>query len=198
MRTGTLALVVVAALATCATGCERSRATDDTTAAAAARSADTTQLVRNASDTLRLTRVDSTTYHLTARGADYTAIIGTAFHNTTPDTVFFVNCNSATSARLEMLVNEAWVPAWDSVQDQCLSPAIAVAPGATVTRPVNILGGHWITPIDSTRTSNMVGTDRLVWTGLIRGHTREQPFGTPLSIEQRASQRFTLVFPARR
>jgi hypothetical protein len=140
------------------------------------------------------TQTDSVVYHFRQVGDRYEGTIGVAFTNTTPDSVFFLNCNGATSTSIERLFFDTWIDVWHSEQDACHSAPMAIGPSAQLRRPVHVMGGVWKRTDDRTLApGDTIGVHRLVWTSVVRQYRDTVPFGTPLEHAQRISNPFTLI-----
>jgi hypothetical protein len=146
--------------------------------------------------TAALFRTDSVAYTLRARNNGHEARIGVTFTNRTSDTTYFVNCNGAVGVSLEKLVEGNWRNAWSPVMPACLSPPIAVAPGATRSMPIEVFGGFpGSNAYPQFVVAEIPGIYRAVWNSAVTDYQSELPFGAPLPLAQRISNRFTLQAP---
>ena len=144
-------------------------------------------------ETAPLFQTDSLTYKLVAGSHGYEAEIEARFTNRTAGRVYFVNCNDATGLSLEKLINGAWVGVWSPALPMCLSQPITVPAGGTYDSRISVFGGYpgsnaW----PQFSVTDLAGTYRLVWHHALRSYQDRLPFGVPLPLEQRASNRFTL------
>lgn len=143
-----------------------------------------------------LFRTDSVAYTLRERDNGYVARIGVTFTNSTSDTTYFVNCNGAVGVGLEKLVEGNWRNAWSPVLPACLSPPIAVAPGATRSMPIELFSGlPGSNAYPQFAVAEITGIYRAVWNSAVTRYQNQLPFGEPLPLAQRISNRFTLRAP---
>lgn len=143
-----------------------------------------------------LFRTDSVAYTLRARDNGYAATIGVTFTNRTSDTTYFVNCNGAVGVSLEKLIDGNWRNAWSPVLPACLSRPIAVAPGATRSMPIELFGGFPGSNVyPQFAVAEISGIYRAVWNSAVTRYQDQLPFGEPLPLAQRTSNRFTLQTP---
>jgi hypothetical protein len=143
-----------------------------------------------------LFRTDSVAYTLRARDNGYAAVIGVKFTNRTSDTTYFTNCNGAVGVSLEKLTDGNWRNAWSPVMPACLSPPIAVAPGATRMMPIELFAGFpGGTAYPQFAVAEITGIYRAVWNSAVTRYQNQLPFGEPLPLAQRISNRFTLRAP---
>jgi hypothetical protein len=143
-----------------------------------------------------LFRTDSVAYTLRARDNGYEAVIGVSFTNRTSDTTYFVNCNGAVGVSLEKLMEGNWRNAWSPVLPACLSPPIVVAPGATRSLPIRVFGGFPGSNVHPQfAVAEISGVYRAVWNSAVTHYQSQLPFGEPLPLAQRISNRFTLRAP---
>lgn len=155
-------------------------------------------IVQRSADPVRPTlfRTDSVAYTLRARDNGYAAVIGVTFTNRTSDTTYFVNCNGSVGVSLEKLIEGNWRNAWSPVLPACLSSPITVAPGATRRMPIEVFGGF---PGSNTypqfAVAEISGVYRAVWNSAVTRYQNHLPFGEPLPLAQRTSNRFTLQVP---
>lgn len=144
-------------------------------------------------ETAPLFQTDSLSYTLLAGSHGYVAEIEVRFVNRTTGTVFFVNCSGATGVSLEKRILGDWVAVWSPVQPECLSQPITVPPGGTYDSRIGVFGGYpgsndW----PQFAVTNVAGTYRLVWHDALRSYQDRLPFGVPLALEHRVSNRFVL------
>lgn len=145
-----------------------------------------------------LFQTDSTSYTLLAGSHGYQAEIKVRFTNRTADAVYFVNCSGATSVSLEKRIDDAWVEVWTPALQRCLSQPITVPPGGTYDWSISVFGGYPGTnTLPQFTVTNVAGNYRLVWHDALQSYQDRLPFGVPLALEQRVSNRFDLLSPPR-
>jgi hypothetical protein len=139
-------------------------------------------------------QTDSLKYSLVSSEYGLQGKIAFEFTNPTSAPVYIVNCQGNTSLRLEKQVGGAWVPAWSPVIRECLSPPIVVHPGQRYSGVVHVFSGHPNSNLYPQFVVDPVpGVFRVVWDDvLINYDDREYPFGDPLPLEHRVSNRFEL------
>lgn len=143
-----------------------------------------------------LFRTDSVAYTLRARDNGFETRIGVTFTNRTSDTTYFVNCNGSVGVSLEKMIDGNWRNAWSPVMPACLSPPIAVAPGATRSMPIELFAGFAGSNVyPQFAVAEISGIYRAVWNSAVTGYQSQLPFGEPLPLAQRTSNRFTLRVP---
>ena len=141
-----------------------------------------------------LFQTDSLAYTLRAGGAGYQADVGVTLTNRTTGTIYIVNCGGATSVQLEKRVGIAWQGVWSPAIPLCLSPPITVSVGSTYRTRISIFGGYPGTnghPQFSV--ADVTGEYRAVWGSVLSSYQDRLPFGDPLPLEWRTSNRFTLT-----
>jgi hypothetical protein len=141
-------------------------------------------------------QTDALTYTLQSGSHGYTGEIGVQFTNRTGETVYFVNCNGITGMSLEKLIGGRWEVAWSPVVPQCLSSPIVVPPGGTYDIRISVFAGYpdsnmW----PKFSVTDVTGVYRAVWHYALRSYQDDLPFGEQLALEQRVSNRFTLLLP---
>lgn len=135
----------------------------------------------------------SLSYALVAGSHGYEGEIDVRFTNRTAGTVYFVNCSGATGVSLEKRILGDWVAVWSPALPECLSPPITVAPGGIYDSRISVFGGYqgsndW----PQFAVTNVAGTYRLVWHDALRSYQDRLPFGVPLELEHRVSNRFEI------
>lgn len=140
-----------------------------------------------------LFQTDSLSYTLRDDGSVYEGRIGVRFTNRTDATVYFENCNGATSLQLEKLEPTGWHVAWSPDIPLCLGPPITVSPRATFDSAVVVVGAHPNTNTEPAfRVSHIPGIYRIVWTDVASAR-HDTAAATPLPLEWRISNRFALT-----
>jgi hypothetical protein len=149
-------------------------------------------------DGAALFRTDSLAYTLRAGATGYEATIGVTFTNRSGGTAYFVNCRGATGVSLEKLVDGQWTAVYSPVINQCLSAPITVAAGATHRTQIAVsagLPGSNVYP--QFTVADVSGEYRAVWHHVLRSYQDRLPFGDPLPLESRISNRFSLTVRSR-
>jgi hypothetical protein len=145
-----------------------------------------------ARDTAALFQTDSLAY--TLRTGDLVAgVINVTLTNRTAGPIYIVNCNGHTGVSLERRVNGQWQSVWSPAIPLCLSTPIVVPVGGSLQRRVGIQPTRVGTndfPEWPART--IAGEYRLVWPSVLSSLVGQGPFGDPLPLEARVSNRFTL------
>lgn len=133
-------------------------------------------------------------YTLTATSIGYEGDVGFVFTNPNDSPAYIVNCNGATSVRLEKLVEGTWLAAWAPIIPLCLSPPIVVAGGAQYQGVVRVVDCSFrVTCAPKFTVSDIPGQYRLVWNQILTSFDdRKHPFGEPLPLEQRTSNTFMI------
>ena len=153
-----------------------------------------------ARDENALFQTDSLRYTLReVVGFGYETRITAHFTNLTGATAYFVNCNGTTMLHLEKLAGEQWTRAWSPVVPLCLSPPITVASGRSYEFRIPLFAAKPDANAEPKFTvPDIPGVYRIVWSDALSSYDEnKQPFGTPLSLEQRVSNSFTLSLPSR-
>lgn len=145
-------------------------------------------------DVTPLFRTDAASYDLRAGGVAHEATIGVTFTNRSGGTVYFVNCNGQIGASLEKLVAGEWKAVYAPVMQMCLSAPITVAPGGTHQTRIVISAGYPGSNVYPQFTvADVSGEYRAVWHQVLSSYQDRLPFGDPLPLESRISNRFSLV-----
>ncbi|MBC7672990.1 MAG: hypothetical protein H7247_11270 [Polaromonas sp.] len=145
-------------------------------------------------DTAALLQTDSLAYTLRPTSVGYQAEIGVTLTNRTTGTIFIVNCGGATGVQLEKRVGIAWQGVWSPVIPLCLSPPITVPIGSTYRTRISIFGGYPGTnAYPQFSVADVTGEYRAIWGSVLSTYQDWLPFGDPLPVEWRTSNRFTLT-----
>jgi hypothetical protein len=143
-------------------------------------------------------QTDSLSYTLRLTTIGYFAQMKVIYTNRTLAPAYIVNCTGATSLTLEMVVDGQWKPVWAPVIAACLSAPIVVAPGASYSTVITVSAGY---PENNAypkfAVTELSGVYRAVWHSVLSSYQPALPFGEPLPLEARVSNRFTVVAPAR-
>ncbi len=144
-------------------------------------------------------QTDASAYVLAATAIGYDGTIGFVFTNPNATPAYIVNCQGATSLRLEKRVGPAWVAAWTPAVNACLSPPIVVLPGAEYRGVVRVLDCSFLSNCGPKfAVADIPGEYRLVWNSVLSSYDhRGYPFGDPLALEQRISNTFRISTSAR-
>jgi hypothetical protein len=139
-------------------------------------------------------RTDATSYVLKPDWVGLKTVIGIRFTNSSPQTMYIVNCRGGLGTRLEKRVNGTWVPYWSPVLMMCLSEPILVKSGETLTRDVPVWGalpGNNTVP--EWASADVEGTYRMVLGNVVWNYTTEgQRFGDAVPPALLTSNTFTL------
>jgi len=145
-------------------------------------------------DAAALFQTDSLRHTLHATGGGFDGEIGVTFTNRTSGTVFIVNCNGATVVYLEKRIAGQWTRVWSPPIPLCLGPPITVRAGATYRTRLRIFGGYPGTKVfPQFSSTDIAGEYRAGWANVLSSYQDRPPFGDPLPIEQRLSNRFMLA-----
>lgn len=139
-------------------------------------------------------QTDQLSYTLSSTRSGLEGKITFVFTNPTSAPVYIVNCRGATSLRLEKQSGDTWVPAWSPVIPLCLSAPVVVQPGQQYSGVVHVSAGHPSNNLYPKFVLDPVpGVYRIVWADVLRTYDDQAyPFGEPLPLEQRVSNRFQL------
>jgi hypothetical protein len=145
-------------------------------------------------DTGAAFQTDSLVYTLVRGPQGIEGRIGYVFTNPTDAPVYIVNCRAQTALRLQKHTDAGWIDAWSPVVLDCLSPPIVVPPGDRRADEVPVFAGA---PGSNVHPQFLVdrvpGVYRIVWHHVLSSYDdRRYPFGEPLPLEQRVSNRFEL------
>ena len=145
-------------------------------------------------DTAALFQTDSLSYTLRTSSIGYQGEVGVTLTNRTTGTIYIVNCGGSTSAPLEKRVGGAWIGVWSPVLPLCLSPPITVPVGGAYRTRITIFGGYPGTNFfPQFQVADVTGEYRAVWGNVLSSYQDRLPFGEPLPLEWRTSNRFTLT-----
>ncbi|MGH7567859.1 MAG: hypothetical protein ACREL9_02650 [Gemmatimonadales bacterium] len=149
-------------------------------------------------DTTPLFQTDSVIYTLRADSLGYSADIRVRFTNRTSDTTYFVNCDRAIQVSLEKLNDGQWRAVWSPLLPLCLSPPIVVPPGGRYDTRIDVFGGYsGGNSMPQFSVGEVAGVYRAVWHDALRSYRDHPPFGEPLALEHRLSNRFAFRLQAR-
>lgn len=141
-----------------------------------------------------LFQTDSLGYTLRASPGGFYGEIGVTFTNRSSGTVYIVNCGGITAVQFERRVNAGWQMVWSAVVRACLSEPITVPAGATYRTRVWIFGGYpGSNSYPQFSIPDIAGEYRAVWVNVLSSYQERLPFGDPLPLEQRVSNRFMLA-----
>lgn len=154
-----------------------------------------TSLLRDAAASFQ---TDSLAYTLRAGSVGYEGRVGVTLTNRSGRTAYIVNCNGATAVSFEKLVEGRWQAVWEPPIPACLSAPITVPAGETYRTSVYVFSGYpgtnWHPQFAGTE---IAGVYRAVWHNVLRSFQPQLPFGEPLPLEARVSNRFALAVPTR-
>jgi len=138
-------------------------------------------------------QTDAHAYTLTESGIGLAVDVPYTFTNSTSSAVYFVNCGGGFGFWLERETDGGWQIAWTPALLSCLSPPIVVEAGERLEGTFRIIGAA---PGTNARPqfdrADPTGTYRIVVDALSSYQDRVAPFGKPLPLEYRVSNRFTL------
>ncbi len=144
-------------------------------------------------DTAALFQTDSLAYTLRAGVSGYEGEIGVTLTNRTNGTIYIVNCREATGVRLEKRTSTGWQTVWSPHIPSCMSAPIVVPVGGVRRTRIPIFGGY---PNSNAHpqfsVADVAGEYRAVWGSVLSSYQDRLPFGEPLPLESRTSNRFTL------
>lgn len=115
------------------------------------------------------------------------------YRNATGDSVYFINCNRIIVPSLEKQRGDAWSSVWTGSSPACMSLPVVVPPDGEFMDTVRVLARPDMDPQFNVAAPG--GTYRLVWHGVVHSYRNEPPLGTPLPLEERTSNEFTLSAP---
>jgi hypothetical protein len=149
-----------------------------------------------AQDSAALFQTDAPAYTFTATGLGTEGRIRATLVNRTGRTLYFVNCNGATSLSIQRLDGEGWTWFWSPVLLDCLSPPITVPAGGTYTFDIRVHAGkagsnqhpQFAGPLRT-------GRYRVIWHDAYFSYQSRLPWGEPVPESQRVSNSFVIVAP---
>jgi hypothetical protein len=115
------------------------------------------------------------------------------YGNATGDSVYFINCNRTIVPSLEKQTGDTWSSVWTGSSPACMSLPVVVPPGGEYRDTVRVLARPDMDP--RFNAANPAGTYRLVWHGVVHSFRNEPPLGTPLPLDERTSNAFTVSAP---
>jgi hypothetical protein len=139
-------------------------------------------------------QTDTTTYALVRDSLGWEARMALRFTNTSPDTLYAVNCNGALTLAVERQSGAGWDLFWAPLTNACLSPPLVIPPGGSYQTPWSIWGAPPGTNVGP-QFADMIFDDtyRLVWWNLLAHYdTGRRELGDSVSLEYRRSNEFLL------
>jgi hypothetical protein len=115
------------------------------------------------------------------------------YRNVTGDSVFFINCNEIIVPSLEKQAGDTWSPVWTGASPVCMSLPVVVPPDGEFRDTVRVIARPDMDP--RFNVADPAGTYRLVWHGVVHSYRNEPPLGTPLPLDERTSNEFTVSAP---
>ena len=107
--------------------------------------------------------------------------------------MYFVNCRGQTEVNLEKLVDDRWRVVWGPGIPMCLSPPITVPAGGTYDSRIGVIAGYPGSNLQPQfSVPDVAGVYRAVWHQALSSYQDHLPFGEPLALEHRVSNRFRL------
>ncbi len=139
-------------------------------------------------------QTDRLSYTLVSTPRGIEGNIAYVLTNRTQAPLHIVNCNGSTALSLEKQIGDQWVKAWSAIVPACLSQPIIVQPAQEYRDVVHVFGGHPGTMFDPKFSVDPVpGVYRLVWRDVLESFAPDaRPFGEPIPLNQRTSNRFRL------
>ncbi len=127
----------------------------------------------------------------------YSAEIPYSFTNRTGSKVFIPTCSGGIGLALQMDQAGQWVHVWSPTHTLCLGPPIVIEPGEVYQRILNVVGclgrncgSRLVLP------PNPSTPIRILWLDALSSYDEDKrPFGKPIPLEERFSNRFTLQVP---
>lgn len=114
------------------------------------------------------------------------------FTNRGSTAVFIQNCNGATGIALEKRIDGVWTAVWGNVVPQCLSQAIALLPGQTISGEL-LVDADCGCGVPRFETPELEGLYRMVFTEVFDAQTGDGfAAGEPVPVDRRRSNRFAL------
>jgi hypothetical protein len=145
-------------------------------------------------DSAALFQTDSLAYVLRADATTFDGAVGVTLTNRTGATLYIMNCGGSTGVTLEKRVSGQWQGVWSPGVLACLSPPITVSSGGTYRTNIRVSGGFPQSNLyPQLATADVAGEYRLVWRSVLSSYQDPLPFGEPLPLEWRVSNRFTLT-----
>jgi hypothetical protein len=115
------------------------------------------------------------------------------YRNATGDSVYFINCNEIIVPSLEQPTGDTWSSVWTGASPACMSLPVVVPPDGEYMDTVRVLARPDMDP--RFNVADPDGTYRLVWHGVVHSYRNEPPLGTPLPLDERTSNEFTVSAP---
>ncbi len=148
-------------------------------------------------DSTPLFQTDSLVYTLARGNLTLETSVGITLRNRTGGPAYLLNCGGAAAAVLEHLAGDTWVPVWYAIIGACPGQ-LFVPDGGEVRYTQRIFGGTPESGLgEKFLTDVETGVYRLVFPRVLRSFQPQLPFGEPLPLEARVSNRFTLLVPAK-
>ena len=149
-----------------------------------------------AQDSLRHFRTDAAAYSLTTTNLGTEGRVGVTLTNRSGRTMYFVNCNGATSLSIQHLDGARWSGFWSPVLRDCLSPPITVPDGGTHFFDIRIFAGKAGSNVHPQfGAAPRTGVYRVIWHDVYFTYQPRLPWGEPVPESQRVSNTFHLVVP---
>lgn len=92
-------------------------------------------------DTAASIQTDELEYDLNRRGLFLEGAIDYAYENTTAAPLYIQNCGGAYNLVLQQFRDDAWHDVWGPPTPDCISPALEIAPGASLSDRLVISAG---------------------------------------------------------
>jgi hypothetical protein len=142
-------------------------------------------------------QTDRLEYTLREAGSGFEVEIPYSFTNTTGSKVYLVNCNQYVEALLELKAFDGWVVGWAPALEDCLSPPIIIEPGEVFQDTIRVHAARFgSNTYPQFQSADPEGVYRIRWENALTSFDADQyPFGEPLPLDGRVSNRFVLKNP---
>lgn len=142
-------------------------------------------------------QTDRLSYTLRKAGSGFEVEIPYTFANPTGSRVYLVNCNQYVEALLERETNNGWGMGWAPAVNDCLSPPIIIEPGEVFRDTVRVHAARFgSNTYPQFQFEDPKGVYRIRWENALTSFDPDQyPFGEPLPLDTRTSNRFVLKGP---
>jgi hypothetical protein len=142
-------------------------------------------------------QTDGLEFRLRSAGSGFEGEIPYSYFNDSGSRIYLVNCNQQFDARLERKCDDDWVLGWAPVMNLCLSAPIIIEPGGVFRDTLRVYAARYgSNSAPQFQFENPEGIYRIRWEGALTSFDPDQyPFGEPLPLERRTSNRFVLKGP---
>jgi hypothetical protein len=142
-------------------------------------------------------QTDGLEFRLQSSGSGFEGEIPYSYSNDSGSRIYLVNCNQQLDARLERKSGDDWVLGWAPVLNLCLSAPIIIEPGEIFHDTLRIYAARYgSNSAPQFQFENPEGIYRIRWESALTSFDPDQyPFGEPLGLEKRTSNKFVLRAP---